>query len=235
MAFELTSIVPWGRNLQEYRLIFNLSEKELTQKIISVGDGPASFNAEMQRLGHQVISLDPIYTFSTEELEERIQQTKQEVLAQTQRNKENFVWKHIKDIHALERIRMQAMRDFLADYVAGKHAGRYIPHSLPDKTPFSDNAFDLGVSSHFLVLYAGLGLEFHIQSVTEMLRICKQIRIFPLLDLNAQPSPVLEGMIDFFQQQYRVDIIPVAYEFQRNGNQMLQISKHSIATGNNNP
>jgi hypothetical protein len=228
MAFELNHVVPWGRNLEEYQLMFNLLENELTQKIISVGDGPASFNVAMKSMGHQVISLDPVYAFSPEELESRIQQTRQEVLAQTQRNKKNFVWKHIRDIDELEKIRMQAMKAFLADFAAGKREGRYIPHSLPDKTPFNDNYFDLGLSSHFLVLYAELGLEFHIQTITEMLRICRQIRIFPLLDLNAQPSSVLKGIIDFFQNKYQLEIIPVAYEFQRNGNQMLQISKQNI-------
>lgn len=225
MAFELKSVVPWGRNLEEYRLMFNLTAEDLRKKIISVGDGPASFNVEMYRLGHRVISLDPIYDFSTQELEVRIQETRQEVLTQTQRNRDNFVWKHIKDIDELERIRMQAMNTFLSDFNAGKQEGRYIPHALPDTTPFRDEEFDMGLSSHFLVLYARLGLAFHIQAIAEMLRICKQIRIFPLLDLNALPSPVLQEIIEHFQHQHQVEIIQVGYEFQRNGNQMLQITK----------
>ncbi|QHT68955.1 SAM-dependent methyltransferase [Rhodocytophaga rosea] len=225
MAFELKTVVPWGRNLEEYRLMFNLTAEDLGKKIISMGDGPASFNVEMHRLGRQVISLDPIYAFPRIELAERIQQTKQEVLTQTWRNQDNFVWKHIKDMEDLEKIRMKAMTTFLSDVEAGKLEGRYIPHALPDKTPFRDEEFDMGLSSHFLILYAGLGLDFHIQAIAEMLRICKQVRIFPLLDLNAQPSIVLKGIIDFFQNQYQLKIAQVAYEFQRNGNQMLLINR----------
>jgi hypothetical protein len=225
MAFELNSVVPWGRNLEEYRLMFNLTAEDIGKKIMSAGDGPASFNVEMYQMGHRVVSLDPIYTFSTTALAERIQQTREEVLTQIQRNKGNFVWKHITDIDTLERIRMQAMNTFLSDFEAGKQEGRYISHALPDKTSFKNGAFDIGLSSHFLILYAKLGLEFHIQSITEMLRICQQIRIFPILDLNAQPSPVLQGILDFFQTQYQVEVIQVDYEFQRNGNQMLQIIK----------
>jgi hypothetical protein len=70
------------------------------------------------------------------------------------------VWTHIRDVADLERIRMGAMERFLADYEAGRREGRYVPHALPDRTPYADDAFDLGLSSHFLVLYANLGLDF---------------------------------------------------------------------------
>jgi hypothetical protein len=62
----------------------------------------------------------------------------------------------------------------------------------------------------------------------EMLRICREIRIFPLLDLDAKESDVLKGVIGFFRKNYRVTIEPVAYEFQRNGNTMLRIAKSSL-------
>ena len=44
---KLNEVVPWGRTLQEYKLMFNLSEIDLNKKILGCGDGPASFNAEM--------------------------------------------------------------------------------------------------------------------------------------------------------------------------------------------
>jgi hypothetical protein len=225
MAFELKSVVPWGRNLEEYRLIFNLTEKDLAKKIISVGDGPASFNAEMTRLGYKITSLDPIYAFSQAALRQRIAETREEVLTQTRNNQDNFVWKHIKDVEELERIRMGAMNAFLNDFESGRQQGRYQAHAFPEPTVFPNDAFDLGLSSHFLLLYANLGLDFHLQSITEMMRICREVRIFPLLDLNAQESAVLKGVVNFFEQQYEVRVEPVAYEFQRNGNQMLRIKK----------
>ena len=60
MAFELKNIVPWGRTLDEYKRMFNLTEQDLSKKIISFGDGPASFNSEMNHLKKTVVSLDPI-------------------------------------------------------------------------------------------------------------------------------------------------------------------------------
>jgi SAM-dependent methyltransferase len=230
MAFELKSVVPWGRNLAEYQLMFNLTEADLGRRIISFGDGPAGFNAQMHELGRRVVSLDPIYQFSREELAGRIRETRDEVLAQVERNRANFVWTHIRDVADLENIRMGAMNRFLADYEAGRREGRYVPHALPDRTPYADDAFDLGLSSHFLVLYVNLGLDFHVQALREMLRVCREVRIFPLLDLNAGESAVLPGITEHFGKDYTLSVEPVAYAFQRNGNRMLRIVK-----GNHGP
>src|SRR5689334_19399186 len=108
MAFELKSVVPWGRNFDEYRMMFNLTGDDLVKRIVSFGDGPASFNAQMTSLGYHVTSLDPIYKFPEEALHQRILETKDEVLAQTKNNQGNFVWKHVKDLAELEKIRMLA-------------------------------------------------------------------------------------------------------------------------------
>lgn len=103
-------------------------------------------------------------------------------MEQAKNNINNFVWTKIKDLHELERIRVTAMRTFLSDYEKGKIEKRYICHELPNKTSFNDNAFDIGLSSHFLLLYPALGYDFHIRSINEMLRICKEVRIFPIVD-----------------------------------------------------
>jgi len=223
MPFELKNTVPWGRNLEEYAKIFNLTEQNFQSRIISLGDGPASFNAEMTQLNRSVVSLDPIYQFGRSELKQRIAETKETVIEQTKSNIENFVWKNIRDVNHLETIRMNAMMQFLDDFEAGKEEGRYIYHELPNTTEYSDLSFDLGLSSHFLLLYSQLGVEFHIQSIAEMLRICREVRIFPLLNLDAKRSEVLEPVIEYFNSDFRVEIKPVDYEFQKSGNEMLVI------------
>ena len=48
---------------------------------------------------------------------------------------------------------------------------------MPDKLAYEDNTFDMGLSSHFLLMYTVLGFDFHIQTMTEMLRVCKENRI----------------------------------------------------------
>lgn len=221
MSFELKNTVPWGRNLEEYTKIFNLSIADLESKIISFGDGPASFNAEMTKLNKTIISIDPIYQFSKDDLLNRINETKDIILEQTKNNFEKFVWNDIRDIVHLEEIRMEAMANFLEDYEIGKSQNRYQYHSLPNKTKFKESNFDLGLSSHFLILYSQLGLDFHIQSITEMLRICKEVRIFPLLNLNAEQSEVLVDIMNYFCVKFDVEIKSSNYEFQKNGNKML--------------
>jgi len=54
--------------------MFNLNDEELSGTILGCADGPASFNAEMHRRGHRVISCDPIYHFTKQQLSARVEQ-----------------------------------------------------------------------------------------------------------------------------------------------------------------
>lgn len=227
MAFELKNVVPWGRSLEEYIKMFNITNSDINNRIISFGDGPASFNSEMTKLDKTVVSLDPIYQFTKAEIKQRIDETKETVIEQITTNKQNFVWKNIKNTDALEQVRMNAMSVFIDDFEHGKQQERYIYHELPNPTKYDSKEFDLGLSSHFLILYSQLGLDFHIESINEMLRICKEIRIFPILNLNSEKSEVLDPIIEHFKSDYEVNIISVDYEFQKNGNQMLQIKSNN--------
>lgn len=226
MAFELKNVVPWGRTLKEYMQIFKLTDSDLKSKIISFGDGPESFNSEMTKLGNTVVSLDPIYQFTKNELKQRIDETKETVIEQMKANQENFVWKNIKNVSELEQIRMHAMMNFLDDFELGKKQERYIYHELPNPTKYNNLEYDLGLSSHFLILYSQLGIDFHIKAITEMLRICKEIRIFPILNLNAMESEVLEDIISHFNDDFAVNIESSDYEFQKSGNKMLVIKRN---------
>ncbi len=75
MAFTLDKLVPWGRSLDEYRRMFALTDADLAKRILGCADGPASFNAEMTGIGRSVVSCDPIYEFSAEEIRQRIDVT----------------------------------------------------------------------------------------------------------------------------------------------------------------
>ncbi len=225
MAFELKNTVPWGRNLNEYKNMFNLSDSDLNKRIISFGDGPSSFNTEMTSQGKSVISIDPVYRFTADELKQRINETKDVVVEQMKNNLDKFVWTSIKNVQELKQIRLSAMNNFLQDFENGKVNSRYINHELPNRTDFKTKSFDLALSSHFLILYSQLGLDFHIESVKEMLRVATEIRIFPILNLDAEKSEVLDGLVKFFNAKYSVSIEKVDYEFQKNGNEMLKITK----------
>lgn len=124
----------------------------------------------------------------------------------------------------LGRIRLAAMEDFLTDYESGRLAGRYLTGELPS-LPLADGGFDLGLSSHLLFLYSDrLSVDFHLAALLEMLRVAREVRVFPLLTLAGAPSPHLPLVRSALAQQgFQVEVRRVDYEFQRGGNQMLVV------------
>lgn len=225
MSFKLDNVVPWGRNIDEYREMFLLTDDDMQKKIAGFGDGPASFNSQATADGCSVTSFDPIYQFTRSQLENRINEVRDIVITQMSQNTENYVWNKIQSIGQLEDIRMSAMKMFLDDYENGRNARRYIYHELPDKIPCHDDYFDIGLSSHFLLMYTALGYDFHISAITEMLRVCKEVRIFPLCDLDSNSSEMIENVISYFRTNYTVEIKNTDYEFQKGANRLLIISK----------
>ena len=91
MAFRLDEVVPWGRSFEEYRRMFALSDKDLEGRILGCADGPASFNDGLTKRGGTVVSVDPLYRFSREEIRDRSDQVFETVLEQTRKNAHEFV------------------------------------------------------------------------------------------------------------------------------------------------
>jgi hypothetical protein len=221
--FTLDQVVPWGRSFEEYRRMFALSDADLQLRILGCADGPASFNAEATRRGAAVISIDPLYRLDAATIRDRIAATYDEMLEQAKRNSQQFVWDAIGSLEELGRIRMQAMQAFLDDYDSGRRQGRYVNAELPS-IALPDKSFDLAVCSHFLFLYTGhLSGTFHRSAIRELCRVAREVRIFPLLDLNGRISPYVESTADELSESCEVLLETVPYEFQRGGNQMMRI------------
>ncbi len=224
MAFTLDTVVPWGRSMEEYVTMFELSENDLDSRILGCADGPASFNAEMKDLGRRVISIDPVYAFSAEQIREQIDRTYPTILQELRTNSGDYVWDRFSSPEHLGQLRMESMNRFLADFPRGHEDGRYVPGELPD-LPFGNEAFDLALCSHFLFLYSEqLSAEFHFRAIAEMLRVAKEVRIFPLVALGGGPSPYLEALCGYLYECDRTaEVRTVDYEFQRGAHQMLSI------------
>jgi hypothetical protein len=222
---KLNDVVPWGRTLEEYKLMFNLSDADLNLKILGCGDGPASFNAEMTELGYDVVSLDPIYQFSSEQIRQRVEANYEPIISAVRQNPDRYVWQNFHNPEELGQARLAAMEKFLLDYDIGKAEGRYLAQSLPN-LDLSEQQFELCVCSHLLFLYSQQrSLEFHLDSIDRLLQISPEVRIFPLLQLDCQLSPYLDPVIqEFSGKGYQVEIETVDYEFQKGGNQMLKLS-----------
>jgi len=224
MRISYRNIVPWSRSFDEYVKMFSLKSDDLNLKILDCGGGLSSFNNEMIRRGKYVKSIDPIYNLSADDIRKRIDATYDDVINQTRANADKFIWQHISSVEELGHIRMIAMQQFLDDYEYGKEKGRYIYAELP-LLPFTDKEFDLALSSHFLFLYSSnLSLDFHRKAIIEMVRVAREIRIFPLVDVDAVPSPYVKYIKnELGEKGYKVSIEKVDYEFQKNGNEMLRI------------
>jgi SAM-dependent methyltransferase len=224
VAFSLDKVVPWGRSFPEYVDMFGLSTRDLGKRILGCGDGPASFNAVLSKRGGRVVSVDPLYQFSGQEIRERIAATFEVVMEQTRKNAHEFIWRKIRSVEELGQMRMTAMEEFLADYPGGRSEGRYCEAGL-SALPFTDGEFDLALCSHFLFLYSEqFSAEFHVESVKELCRVAREARIFPLLELGARPSRHLEAVIEQLKKDgFRVKIKSVPYEFQKGGNRMLRV------------
>jgi hypothetical protein len=227
MAMELEQVVPFGRSLDEYRLMFALTAHELGSDMIGVGDGPASFNAEMYTRGRRVVSVDPLYAFSAIDIERRFYAVADNIVQQVKATPDDWVWTYHDSPDHLRENRVRALTQFLADYQTGKADGRYAIGELP-KLDCRDNQFDLALCSHFLFLYSDhFTYEFHHAAIYEMLRVAAEVRIFPLMTLMLKPSPFVEPLVqDLTAQGYVAQIHAVSYELQRGGNKMLSIKKH---------
>jgi hypothetical protein len=210
--------------MSEYRLMFDLSEQNLDASILGCGDGPASFNSEMTRLGRRVISVDPIYSLTCQQIEQRIAETYETIISQCKSNQDNYVWSFFSDPDALGRHRIEAMRVFLEDFERGLGEGRYLAEELP-RLSFRDHEFDLALCSHLLFLYSEqLSLEFHIEAIQEMCRVAREVRIFPLLDLNVRPSAHIEPVVSRLRRAgLNLEVVKVPYEFQRGGDEMMRV------------
>src|SRR5262245_51938042 len=96
MAFHYTEAKPWGRSFDEYQRMFALTDEDLTKRILGCGDGPAGFNAAMAGRGRRIISCDPLYQLTRDEIQSRIDATYRDIMEQTLKNQDRFVWTRIK-------------------------------------------------------------------------------------------------------------------------------------------
>ena len=219
---DLATVIPWGRSFNEYKDMFLLTSEDLEKRFLGVGDGPASFNAELTEKGGNIISVDPLYEFSGEQIHQRIRQVYNQIMSQMENNKNDYIWTIIASIEKLGEIRMAAMKKFLGDYKAGKDSGRYISASLPI-LPFDNRAFDLAVCSHYLFLYTEqVSQDEHILSIKELCRVATEVRIFPLLTLDNLKSRHLKPVLSALKElglNFSIKMVP--YQFTKSSQSLL--------------
>jgi hypothetical protein len=224
MAVHLDQIVPWGRSCREYELMFRLSADDLSRGVLDCGGGPASFTAEVSASGYRAVSADPIYAYSSEDIRARFEAAVDSMMNQVRATPDDWTWSYHRDPDHLLENRRAALEVFLQDYGRGLREGRYVVAELPS-LPFDTDSFGIAICSHLLFLYSDLLSEdFHVRSVRELCRVAREVRIFPLLTLSRKPSPHVETVRSAVAADgWTSEIVPVDYELQRGGNQLLKI------------
>jgi len=96
--------------------MFSLTDADLGKKIVGCADGPASFDAEMAAPGKRVLSFDPIYRFSCEEIASRFEESVDSVIDRVRANPESWSWKYHRDPDHLLQNRRKALEAFLRDF-----------------------------------------------------------------------------------------------------------------------
>jgi len=232
MAVSLNQIVPWGRLLREYELMFGLKPKDLSQGVLDCGGGPASFTAELSSSGVRAVAVDPVYAFPGADIRAQFEALVESMMSQIRASPEDWTWGFHRDPDDLCANRRTALERFLADYDQGKRERRYLTGELPE-LPFDSNSFGLAVCSHLLFLYSDLlSEEFHVRAVLELCRVAEEVRIFPLLTLARKPSPHLEAVRRAVEaQDWTSRVEQVNYELQRGGNEMLRIVRNGADSG----
>lgn len=222
---ELENLALWGRNLDDYRNMFLLSNQDLQSKILACDEGPSSLNFEVTKQNGNIISTDMIYQFTKDDVQQIITEISLDVREQLKANQNDFTCENIKSVYNLMDIRLTAMNDFINDYENGKKENRYVYGKLPE-LPFKNDTFDLVLSSHFLFLHSEqFDLQFHINAVLEMCRVAKnEVRISPLFDFKNKKSEHLEPILEILKEKgFKTKIIQNNYEFQKETNELLSI------------
>lgn len=218
----MKSVLLLGRGLSEYTDMFNLKDDELAEKrILDCAAGVSSFRSEMKRRGFDVTAVDPIYSRKPDEIEALAEES----FKRHRRFHGDFLSGiKVKGV-PLEDYRRVVFREFLSDY--RKDPGGYIAGELPH-LPFSDLQFDLVLSANLLFLYEEkLGYRFHVEAVREMLRVGREVRIFPVSNIHRRRrSLYLQGIMEEFAD-HEILIQRVPYHEDTICNEMLIIKSKS--------
>ena len=210
MPFSLDQVVPWGRSFDEYRRMFALTGSDLERSILGCADGPAAFNVQLTKRGGKVVSCDPLYAFSADEIEARIHGCFDTVLEQARLHAGEFVWSNeIPDAAALGRTRwIPCGSSWLIFQLANIRSDTAPPSFLRCRFPTPSSVWpSVRITSFSTARWAFRSMWRQTLSSPEL---AAEVRIFPLVELNGQKSPFLPAVMEAASASELVtEIVPV--------------------------
>lgn len=225
MPLELENILITGRTYEEYTAFFDLDENELVgKKVLDCPSGASSFIATARSKGIDAQGVDILYENKIEDIYTQGKVSIEKIYEDSSwMDGHNFEFYGSIENH--RNYRENALEDFAKHY----NDKEYSFMSLP-KLEFADRSFDLLLSSHLLFVYDDrFDYEFHKNSVLEMLRVSKEVRIFPLIDFQNKHleeeknfSPFVYKLLEELKE-FQCEIVKVGFEFQPRAGYMLKI------------
>ena len=174
-----------------------------------------------------------MYRFSARDFLADFDLTAAQMLAGMQKARDRFKWDYYGSPEDVVQRRRDVLTAFIADFQSATRRGRYVSACLPE-LPFLSKSFDLVLCSHLLFLYsAEFDAEMHISFLRELLRVGREVRVFPLLDMDGNPSAHLEEVIQALQASARVELVPLScghnsvaglHEFRSGDSKMLRLT-----------
>ena len=223
---DIDRIAFFGRTYTEYMSMFGLDESMLKKgRILDCPAGASSFASEAHQQGIDVTACDILYNLDADELFEKGKRDIQHVFEKFDEASHLYTWKYYKNKDEVMALRNKALELFVEDFTGGLREGRYVHTELPHLL-FPDKSFSLALSANFLFLYGDrLDLDFHKACIKELIRVCfGEVRIFPLVGLDAKPYPYLNDVLGFLHsERIGFEIKKAPFEFQRGGNLMLKL------------
>ncbi|MBI3354992.1 MAG: class I SAM-dependent methyltransferase [Nitrospirae bacterium] len=223
---DIDRIAFFGRTYSEYLSMFGLDEAILKKgRILDCPAGASSFAAEAHQLGIDAAACDIKYNHKVNELIEKCKRDMQHVFEKFDEAEHLYVWKYYKSKDEVIALRNKALKLFAEDFPVGFKEKRYVDAELPH-LPFPDKSFSLVLSGNFLFLYGDrLDLDFHRACIKELIRVCSgEVRIFPLVGLDAKPYPYLNEILSFLDSEgIKAEIVKVPFEFQKGANKMMKL------------
>lgn len=223
-GYHLDKVLTWGRSYTEYQQMFALEASDLSGSIVDIGSGTSNFNAELLRQrGQTITSCDPIYAYEYSQVNRLFNGSCQLIRDGIDCCYKNYNWgkeSPFTNLDDLLKERKRIANCFLKDYSSGKKQKRYVAAELPT-LPFTDKQFSLALCSYFLFTYSdNFDGDFHCAAITELLRVAREVRIFPVFSLSGNISLWLP----IVQKHFHTKLVKVPYHFQKGANQFLHIS-----------
>lgn len=224
-TLNLENIAITGRTFDEYSAFFDLTLEDLKdKKVLDCPSGASSFVATLKHNGIDARGVDIIYEFDKKDIEAQGLKSLGKIYEDTS-------WM---DVYKMDfyksklnhRIhRENALKTFISDYDKDSYAFTKLPN-----LPFKDDSFDIVLSSHLLFVYDDrLNYKFHKDSILEMLRIAKEVRIFPLVDFKNSRADEEKNFSPFVYRileelkEFDCELTKTIFEFQPRANYYLKI------------